>query len=124
MTSPAAYIPECHKPVNKAAALGLATDSRDAVYSYCPSLYPGSFLDLQRRKGVYLEDITGWKTINGTVVVGLISMNDGFQSTLWAAKCNCGKYYTAKGGALRNKCRKGLPDVCADCFRKAQAHNA
>lgn len=121
MHSPAARLPECSGPVNKAAAFGLSTDVRDAVYSECPTLYPGSFRDLQRRKGVYLEDMTGWKTINGTVVVGLISMNDGFESTLWALKCQCGKYFTMKGRGIRHRCRKGYETVCLECLRKTKA---
>ena len=124
MNSPTAQLQNCTRPVDRLAAQGVSPSKRLMTLSECPTLYPGTVKDLQRRTGLVLEDLTGLITQNGTTVVGLVSMDSGFGSTIWAVRCECGKFYTRKGRLLRNIIRKGYTEVCPDCHNKRSAHNA
>ena len=109
---------ECTRPINRTAALGLATDRKTRTFNECPTLYPGNFRDLQKRMHKFWEDITGWTTINGMVEVGLISCDNNYEKSKWAVRCSCGRFEIRNGGDFRAKCRRGKPDFCDYCFRE------
>lgn len=117
MRSPTAELQACTRPVNRLAAQGLATDSVQRTFAECPTLYPGNFRDLQKRMGKFWEDITGWTTINGMKVIGLVSIDNNYEHSRWAVRCSCGRYEIRGGGGIRAKCRRGKPDFCDYCFR-------
>jgi len=116
MRSPTEKLQLCTRPVNWLAAQGLATDTAQKTFAECPTLYPGTFRDLQKRMGRFWEDITGWTTVNGMKVVGLVSIDNSYARSQWAVQCACGRYEIRGGNSIRAKCRRGKPDFCDYCF--------
>ena len=106
-------------PIDRTAAIGMnAKSSKPRTFTECPTLYPATWIDLQKRLHIFVEDITGWRTINGMTAVGLIEMDNIPERSLWAVRCSCGRYEVRQYKDIRRKCRKGKPDFCDYCFKK------
>lgn len=120
MNSATAQLPTCSTPVDRLAAIGLAyKEAVPRTFTECPTLYPGNFRDLQRRLGVFWEDITGFQTVNGMTAIGLVSLDfPKFGQSIWAVRCACGNYELRKYQGIRAKCRGAHPDWCERCFTK------
>lgn len=136
MTTATAKISEMSGPIDKKAALGINTKtSTPRTFSECPTLYPMTFIDLQKRLHVFWQDITGWRTVNGMTSVGLVQIDQdkGCGKSLWAVRCACGKYELRRYSDFKRKCTGNYPDYCDRCFTKwvnakhaaaAETHNA
>ena len=103
-------------PTNLAAVRAIMQwESERFTRNSCPSLCPVPVAEVVRRnRGTKFSDLIGVR-FGRMEVVGLIAFR-GKGNSLWAVKCDCGRYERRRWKTVKSAIRSDKPSACHFCY--------